>query len=245
MKILLLCLLSIFTLKTVAQSSISNTSKGNGWVSVGIGAAVPTGEYASIQKGNDKAAFAKPGGVISIHLASGLHRNAGILVSLNGFSNSINEQALIETAPANYSDYTITSTSWKAASLLLGGYIQTTLKDAPSFFVKAQAGYAITRSLSYSTRINYPGATIIVIQDPGSSKAFVWDLGVGLNIPVKKGMLVQLSVDYLSMNSAFTAVNRKETVQQGPDTQTTYYLSAFEQVFENVMIQGGLAWRID
>jgi hypothetical protein len=215
------------------------------WTSFSIGMAIPTQSFGRMEPSNDEAGLAEVGLSSKLDVAVGLGRNAGLIFSLNGFSNGVNEDVLLG-AGASAPEHSINTTSWKALGALVGFYGQTTLdEERPSFFGKVQGGYAITRSPFVDILVKSGGTTMDMRQESGSSRAWVFDAGCGLNVPLGDTYMFNIGMDYIFMTSDFKGVSSVQNMKSGSNTTSRYSAGDFTMTLSNLLFQAGIAWRMN
>lgn len=194
---------------------------------------------------NADAGLAKMGFSCKLDIAIAFAANSGIMLSLNGFSNDVNEDMLTGGTSTASVERSISTTSWKAASALIGFFGQTVPATGKvSFFGKIQGGYAITRSPSINIVLKSGGTTSGLKQDMGTAKAWVLDAGGGINIPFGSTYMFNCGLDYIFMTSDFNDIFVVQSVQTGSKKTTNYNTGNFRMSLSNLLFQVGIAWRM-
>ncbi|MBI1221551.1 MAG: hypothetical protein GC180_03015 [Bacteroidetes bacterium] len=236
MKKVLLLLLLLVGITANAQQDVG------GFLHVGIGTSISSGDFGATNANNPAAGFANNGLMLHALLGHKIHKQFGAFVSMNFSVNPVNEAALskaLNSGPNSYS-WAVKANSWSLVGFMFGPqFSQNFKKTAFDFRVALGALNFISPQLTYSgTSLNGSDVLNIVTKEKKAS-AFAIGAGMTFKYEFKWSWVALINADYYQANPVFNQVE-KVTKQTGKPDQTTYI--QFQQAFRIYQLSLGIGY---
>ena len=157
----------------VLLSPVLSQVKEHNALSVSIGPAFATGQFASKDFFSETSGFAKPGPAFSLDYTRFISAKFGITLNANGQYNPMDVDAIQNEFGKNFSGFPaweFDKRSWKYGAVLIGGTGQFALDKKEQFMlvVKALAGVAFAKSPGMSGTANSTSGMAAVEQTKAS-----------------------------------------------------------------------------
>jgi len=206
-----------------------------GYIGISIGAAMPTGEFASDDIDGEYSGYAKTGLSLQlINFGYTFGSNIGIAGMWTGNAFNVNGEEMIQDL--GLGGLTIQSDPWSFGALMFGLLISL---PADKFNVDFRAmlgyGYAKAPELSFTGYIE--GELINITQKSASANAVAYDFGMGFRIPLSRLICVNILIDYVGCKPTFESL-----VYSG--AAGVYNPIEFEQPMNHLTITGGIGFRL-
>jgi opacity protein-like surface antigen len=249
-RILIMCVIYVLLV-----SPVFSQDKQQNALSVSIGPAFATGQFASKDFFSETSGFAKPGPAFSLTYTRYLSEKFGITLSAQGQQNAMNVNALESEFGKNFSgfpEWSFDKRSWLYGAVLLGGTRQFALdkKNRLMLEVKAMAGIAFAKSPGMSGGSVNSTGLVSVEQNKASGSGFTFCTGAGINYAINKSLFLTAAVTYNGADKMkFKDVKTVTTSLQGtpgmPDYQAQQYITTTneQQTISSVNLLFGIGFR--
>jgi len=238
----------------VFYGSYGQSVKDNGQLIFSIGPSFPLGQYANKNITGEKSGIASTGGVFNISYQSPLNNKIGFSASLLGQINPIDRHSMAKSfsqfgfpsyfgwagtsmppspqpmPTIKYPNWSFKRSSWKLASLLMGGYSEfKTRSKKINITAKAIVGLAY----AFSPKIDGTSITdtsyMHVTQSSESGLGIGYSIHAGLKFKLNAKLSFITGIEYLgTSNITFKNVVARITVIKHPNDPATMSASQMQ-----------------
>ncbi len=182
-----------------------------GYVAIGFGAAIPSGDFGSKDMNSPTSGLATSGAFFDISLAYKFGTNFGLAALVRGQSNGVENEILVKQFNQTYQPHGITgfvkANNWKSNCYMIGGYGSFPVSSRTNFEVRALGGFMSANS----PEINYDlsstnGGRGWMKQGSASSLEFAYLFGGGLRFFISERISFLGKVDYTQAKHEFKNV---------------------------------------
>lgn len=195
----------LFCFSFLDANSVSAQSKG--FIGFSLGAAIPTGDFASTDYNSEEAGLARTGAIFDVSVSYKFNRNFGLAVVLRGQANAVDAQKLADgIAEETGASNTVEVRNWSAGSMMIGAFSSVDLTEKFSMNARAVLGYANCVSPEIKVTYLYPGAQFYAKQESGIALSFAYLVGAGLKFDIAPKTCLLANVDYMFTKPKFKDV---------------------------------------
>lgn len=205
-----------------------------GYIGFSLGAAIPTGDFASTDINSDNSGFAQTGLTIQlVNFGYTFGGNFGIAGMWSGAAFALDVESLAKNA--GLSGMTVESDLWSFGAFM-GGLLVSLPSNSMNvdFRFMIGSGSGTAPEMSISGFVN--GSHVDIIQNSASAMSLAYDLGIGLRLNVSKLISLNLFMDYLGCKATFVT-----DIYAGSLFLETV---EFVQPMNQLNITGGIGFRL-
>jgi hypothetical protein len=192
---------------------------GNTLISLGVGANIPTGDYASIDLENENAGFALTGVNLNVTALYKLGRRIGVGGEFSGSSNWVNNagyQSAFEQAFPDLENWQVNAQRWSNGGIMAGPAATLPLGNTLDFLFKVFGGGV----LAYTPMVEVIGEInnqqqYIRLYEQNKAWAFTFKVGAGLMFSTGSRQYLMFTGEYQYINPTFTGF--RVLVYEDPD----------------------------
>ena len=175
-----------------------------GFIGLGLGASIPSGDFGDNVYTNEDAGFAKTGAFIDLHAGYKFSEVVGGMLLVRGQIHEVDEVA---PSPGT----SVEADPWVTTSYMIGPFVSFPLNDDNSIAFEARGlvGYAQSRTPEVIFRTG--GIRTVAETDRGGG--FAWLVGTGVKFNLSDAFGLGLHVDYMSTNPEFEPANTEKFTQ--------------------------------
>jgi hypothetical protein len=228
----------------IANLAITGQEQDPRSISFAVGAAVPTGDFASTDPGNADGGLAMPG--LSIHVSNRFPFQDGFgftmttVISVNGTDAEATDQAAaaLEVLDPSF-QWSIDTTYWMASTFTVGPFFATR-SDNLEFVLNTGIGM----SIALSPMVQVSGVSgfdrLNVVSEATLGLGIAWHLGGEVLYHFSEKTAVFTGLAYLWTNPSFDQSSTTTLNGQSAGTETT----SFDQEISKITIPFGISYRM-
>ncbi|MFD2581531.1 outer membrane beta-barrel protein [Pedobacter vanadiisoli] len=198
-KLMLLSCLTIGQIVCYAQSKSA--------LSLNVGTSIPLNDFASTDRNNELAGYAKTGFSIAVNYDYKLIKSFGIQAMIKLDNNDFSEadiKKLIDSQTGG--NWNVNAKNWNSTAFLAGIYYAIPISDKAEFTIRGLAGATNVKEpeTSWTTTVN--NQNFYINKAEKSAMAFTYLLGIGLKCNIKNNLIFLANADYSDAKAEFNDV---------------------------------------
>jgi hypothetical protein len=241
MKQIIRTFIALSVILIFSAACVTAQDKKKSLLSIHLGVALPTGDFASTSQYSEKSGYAETGFSGALKFTQMLSDKFGIGIAVHSDINSLNASELqLQFQRVTGFNGSVSADSWNSVSFLVGGEFQEALSSTSKsvFDLSLMLGYMsatfpatnITFSLGNSTGFfSYPS------RDAGT---FAFLIGAGFYLSVSEKISIPITIDYLAGTPHFDSSTA--STSGGPAT-----LDAYDQPMSNFNLMTGIVIQLN